>query len=77
MCIRDRNYFDNKKAIINLVIKKETDNDFIIKYAKEIKERLLSLKILDPAIGSGAFPMGLLHEIVSIVHALDKSISIG
>jgi hypothetical protein len=69
------NYFDNKKAIINLVIKKETDNDFIIKYAKEIKERLLSLKILDPAIGSGAFPMGLLHEIVSIVQALDKTMN--
>ena len=69
------NDFDNKKAITNLVIEKETDNDFIRKYGKDIKERLLSLKILDPAIGSGAFPMGLLHEIVSIIQALDKTMS--
>ncbi len=29
----------------------------------EIDEKLQKIKILDPAIGSGAFPMGLLHEI--------------
>ncbi len=29
------------------------------------------LKILDPACGSGAFPMGILHKLVYILHKLD------
>ena len=36
----------------------------IIENAAEIDELLTYVKICDPAIGSGAFPMGLLHEIV-------------
>lgn len=28
-------------------------------------------KILDPACGSGAFPMGVLHKLVTIIHKLD------
>ena len=35
----------------------------IIEHAKEINALLDAVKICDPAIGSGAFPMGLLHEI--------------
>jgi len=30
-----------------------------------------NLKILDPACGSGAFPMGILHRLVFILHKLD------
>ena len=30
-----------------------------------------NLKILDPACGSGAFPMGVLHKLVLILHKLD------
>jgi type I restriction-modification system DNA methylase subunit len=30
-----------------------------------------SCKILDPACGSGAFPMGILHKLVHILHKLD------
>jgi hypothetical protein len=29
------------------------------------------LKALDPAVGSGAFPMGILHKLVHILHKLD------
>ncbi|WP_456466158.1 Eco57I restriction-modification methylase domain-containing protein [Persephonella sp.] len=29
------------------------------------------LKIIDPAVGSGAFPMGILHKLVHILHKLD------
>ncbi len=36
----------------------------IIENAREIDNLLTYVKICDPAIGSGAFPMGLLHEIV-------------
>lgn len=37
-------------------------------------ENIKSIKVLDPAIGSGAFPMGMLHEIVQVrVHLGDKT----
>jgi len=34
-------------------------------HAKEIDTLLAGIKICDPAIGSGAFPVGMLHEIVN------------
>lgn len=39
-------------------------------YAKDIDEALADIKVCDPAIGSGAFPVGLLHEIVNARQAL-------
>ena len=38
-----------------------------------IIEKLKSVKILDPACGSGAFPMGLLNRMVEIMHKLEVS----
>jgi hypothetical protein len=47
-----------------------TQNDLIDIMLKKIKQ----IKVLDPAIGSGAFPMGMLHEIVQTrVHLGDKT----
>ncbi|NIT51540.1 MAG: class I SAM-dependent DNA methyltransferase, partial [candidate division Zixibacteria bacterium] len=37
---------------------------------KIIDEALADIKVCDPAIGSGAFPVGLLHEIVNARLAL-------
>ncbi|MDA3790235.1 MAG: Eco57I restriction-modification methylase domain-containing protein [Desulfobacula sp.] len=34
-------------------------------HAKKIDDSLAGIKICDPAIGSGAFPVGMLHEIVN------------
>ena len=45
-------------------------NDFIRQNASEIDRLLDTVKICDPAIGSGAFPMGLLHEIYQCKLAL-------
>jgi len=39
-------------------------------HAKEIDAALADIKICDPTIGSGAFPVGLLHEIVNARLAL-------
>lgn len=39
--------------------------------AKAILPHLATLKILDPACGSGAFPMGMLHEILTLQDKLD------
>lgn len=38
--------------------------------ARLIDEKLASIRVCDPAIGSGAFPVGLLHEIVNARLAL-------
>ncbi|MFK8282424.1 Eco57I restriction-modification methylase domain-containing protein [Capnocytophaga cynodegmi] len=38
---------------------------------EEINEKLRKLKILDPACGSGAFPMGILSRMVEILEKLD------
>ncbi|ANA40322.1 hypothetical protein A2G06_08455 [Geobacter anodireducens] len=39
-------------------------------HAREIDAALADIKVCDPAIGSGAFPVGLLHEIVNARLAL-------
>lgn len=43
---------------------------------KEIKDILNSLKILDPACGSGAFPMGVLQKLTEIKHNLEPEKSL-
>lgn len=45
--------------------------NFIRDNAKKIEELLDNVKICDPAIGSGAFPMGMLQEIFKAKMALD------
>jgi len=55
----------NRVLIENLLKKKllEEDRLLILKYLNEFNIALDKVKICDPAIGSGAYPMGLLHEI--------------
>jgi len=66
------NHFD-KEPMEQLVNDEVTDDTYIKKHATDIKERLLQMKVLDPAIGSGAFPMGILHEMVQIIGNLNKA----
>lgn len=44
-------------------------------FNEEQKDKLIKaiddIKILDPACGSGAFPMGVLHKLVHILHKID------
>ncbi len=42
----------------------------IRKHAKAIDDKLCDIKVCDPAIGSGAFPVGILQEIVRLRSAL-------
>ncbi|MCK4307007.1 N-6 DNA methylase, partial [candidate division WOR-3 bacterium] len=42
----------------------------IRKNAKVLDEKLASIKVCDPAIGSGAFPVGMMHEIVKARNVL-------
>lgn len=65
---------ENDQRVINKG--KETDTyrfqlpESIRTHAKEIDRALADIKACDPAIGSGAFPVGLLHEIVNARLAL-------
>lgn len=65
---------ENKEHIEKLIYNQESDNDFARKNGRKILDTLKTLKILDPAIGSGAYPMGLLSEILSIHTTLDKTL---
>jgi len=57
-----------EEALSNFVKKKDVAG--IIDYAQELAIALRDVKICDPAIGSGAFPMGLLTEIFHAVYLL-------
>ncbi|MCK5507155.1 MAG: N-6 DNA methylase, partial [Desulfobacterales bacterium] len=72
------------KSKISAEVKKEINNKFLhlLSYStedhlfskKEVKTIITALdnsKILDPACGSGAFPMGILHKLVYILSKLD------
>jgi adenine-specific DNA-methyltransferase len=56
-------------AVTNLLKKKEVD-EILKPEIKNINTALDIVKICDPAIGSGAFPMGLLHEIFTAKQTL-------
>ena len=43
------------------------ERDIVLKLIDAIER----IKILDPACGSGAFPMGILHKLVLVLHKLD------
>ena len=48
------------------------ENPFDQKTTEKILQALSDIKILDPACGSGAFPMGVLHKIIALLKKLDK-----
>lgn len=58
-----KTHLDNNDAIADFVHEGKS-NDYVRKYAPKIDELLDRVKICDPAVGSGAFPMGLLQEIL-------------
>jgi type I restriction-modification system DNA methylase subunit len=57
---------------LELLLKDDTENPFNEKQTIAILEALSEVKILDPACGSGAFPMGVLHKIITLLKKLDK-----
>jgi very-short-patch-repair endonuclease len=51
---------------VRRLVKEKAAIEFSIEELEYIDQLLDNVKICDPAIGSGAFPMGLLHEILSL-----------
>jgi len=63
------------KAYLNTKLDTEIDLNTLTEYNTDSKYQLIKalseIKILDPACGSGAFPMGILHKIVQILKTID------
>jgi hypothetical protein len=72
------NYFKQKgkeervKSINSLIYFDRLDSDDKA-FKILVVDALDSIKVLDPACGSGAFPMGMLHRIVSILKLVDHN----
>ncbi len=66
-CLKERTGLDEQR-LEQLVFEKR--NHFNAEESGQILTTLESLKILDPACGSGAFPMGMLQEMLEIQEAL-------
>ena len=70
----------NATKAIEIFIRKNTIGDrtdkknYIVANAKHIEAILDKVKICDPAIGSGAFPMGMLQEIFKAKTTLDLTL---
>jgi len=55
-----------EREAVNHLLKNKVVDDILKPEIAELEKALDNVKICDPAIGSGAFPMGLLQEIFSI-----------
>ncbi len=55
-----------EREAVNNLLKNKVVDDVLKPEIAELEKALDNVKICDPAIGSGAFPMGLLQEILSI-----------
>lgn len=62
---------DAKVGLDILFAYTERAHPFSEQEATTLLDAVHTCKILDPACGSGAFPMGVLHKLVYIIHKLD------
>jgi len=65
----DKNYESRLRGLFSY---SEDSNPFNYQETKLLIESLNVCKILDPACGSGAFPMGILHKMVHLLNKLDS-----
>ena len=64
-----RNFSDTEERIRQFVLKHET-NLFSDDEKKVLLKALRKVKVCDPAVGSGAFPMGMMNELLGCIKAL-------
>lgn len=62
---------DFEDRLRDLISYSETPNPFDETETKALIEAINNCKILDPACGSGAYPMGILHKMVHLLQKLD------
>ncbi len=69
--MKDQGKVDCEGKLRNLISYSEEDHGFDKKESALLISAVDSCKILDPACGSGAFPMGILHKLVHVLHKID------
>jgi hypothetical protein len=62
-----------KEKLNDLFDQNENDNPFTSEETKLVVNLVENVRIVDPAVGSGAFPMGALKKLVFILSKLDKN----
>ncbi len=67
---KDKTNLEDEK--LEAIIFYNKNEDLIDQEKQDIVSAIDKLKILDPAVGSGAFPMGILHKLVDILHVIDE-----
>jgi adenine-specific DNA-methyltransferase len=59
---------------LSLLFSQETEeNPFTLEESKQIVSLIESVRVVDPAVGSGAFPMGILNRLVFMLHKVDPN----
>jgi len=66
-----KNTVEDEERLRNLFSYNSTINPFDKKETRQLIEAINIAKILDPACGSGAFPMGVLQKLIYVLHKLD------
>ena len=61
---KDRRQGDNDMLISEEIYKIDQDGKVVVDRLKDIDNALANIRVADPAVGSGAFPLGMLNEIV-------------
>jgi hypothetical protein len=64
---------DFEEQIRDLLRYSDKDHEFNQDQIKILVEAIDNFKVLDPACGSGAFPMGVLHKLVFVLGKLDEN----
>ncbi|MBD3638051.1 MAG: hypothetical protein HUJ25_11920, partial [Crocinitomicaceae bacterium] len=72
--LKTKTKIEDEESLLEL-FKEGGENKFDKKETVAILEALSDVKIIDPACGSGAFPMGALHKIIIALHKLDPDAS--
>jgi len=69
--LEDRGFKNTEEKLRDLICYNGQSNPFTKEETIALIGAIDSCKILDPACGSGAFPMGILQKLVHILHKLD------
>ncbi len=73
--LKPTRWIDNEDKLVkelnNLVSYDEDTTEFTVEEKEILINAVETLKVIDPACGSGAFPMGILHKLVLVLHKLD------
>lgn len=62
-------FHDGLEEYVKQLWKNKSERD-----VRDLKKKLLSMKVLDPAVGSGGFTLGMMQEIIQTIHDLEETV---